>query len=135
MKTQRKSLLITSVMIMATFWGFVVVEKGTNLFKGLDLVVFILIVLGGIISFVGALKKDKEERQGLPAEDELSNQIKFKSGYYAYTTSMYIWLFIFIVKDKFPDIETMLGSGIILSALIFVLAKIYVKKEFYAEQN
>lgn len=135
MKPKRKSLLITSILIMCAVWGFIVIEKGTNLFKGLDLVVFILIVLGGAIAFFNALRKDKEEKQGMPAEDELSNQIKFKSGYYAYMASMYMWLFIFIFKDKFPDVETMLGGGILLSALISVLARVYVKKKFYEEQN
>ena len=118
MKKQRKTLMITSILIMVVVWGFIVLEKGTTLFKGLDLYIFILIVLIGIIAFVSALRKDKEEKQGLPVEDELSNLLKYKSGYYAYLASMYMWLFIFIFKDKFPDIETMLGGGILLSALI-----------------
>lgn len=128
MKEQRKTLIITSVLIMAAIWGFIVIEKGTNLFKGLDLFVFILIVVIGLFAFIQALKKDKEERQGLPSEDELSQLIKFKSGYYSYMASMYMWLFIFIFKDNFPDVETMLGGGILLSALISVLARVYVKR-------
>ena len=49
--------------------------------------------------------------------------------------SMYMWLFIFIFKDKFPDVETMLGGGILLSALLALIARVYVKKKFYEEQN
>jgi hypothetical protein len=33
------------------------------------------------------------------------------------------------MKDKFPDIETMLGGGILLSALISFIAKYVVKQK------
>ena len=85
-------------------------------------------MLFGTIAFVRALKRDKEEKEGLPAEDELSNLIKYKAGYLAYMTSMYMWLFIFIFKDKFPNVESMLGGGILLSALIFFITKVSVNK-------
>lgn len=131
MKTTRKTLLITSILIMAAIWGFVVLEKGTDLFKGLDLVIFILIVLFGAIAIIRALKIDKEEREGLAVEDELSNQLKYKSGYYAYLVSMYMWLFIFLLKDNFPDVEMMLGGGILLSGLIAFISKVVVKHSYY----
>jgi len=130
MKKRRKTLLITSVLMMAVLWAFIVLEKGTTLFKGLDLVIFVLIIIGGSIAFISALKRDKEEKEGQPAEDELSSKIKYKAGYYAYMASMYMWLFIFLMKDKFPDSETMLGGGILLSALISYIAKYIVKKNF-----
>jgi len=130
MKNNRKTLMYTSIVIMMAIWGFIAIEKGTDLFKGLDLYIFILIVVLGTIAFVRALKRDKEEKEGLPAEDELSNLIKYKAGYLAYMTSMYMWLFIFIFKDKFPNVESMLGGGILLSALIFFITKVSVKKKF-----
>ena len=130
MKNNRKTLLFTSIIIMVAIWGFIAIEKGTDLFKGLDLYIFILIVALGTIAFINALKRDKEEKEGLPAEDEFSNLIKYKAGYLAYMSSMYMWLFIFIFKDKFPNVESMLGGGILLSALIFFITKIKVKKKF-----
>lgn len=133
MKTQRKTLLITSVLFMAAIWAFAFIEKGTNLLKGYDLIIFILIVAGGVIALVSAIKKDKDEKEGIPIEDELSNQIKYKAGYYAYMASLYMWLFIFLFKDKFPDLETLLGGGILLSALISYIARVVVKKQFYAK--
>ena len=121
--------MITSVLIMAVIWGFIAIEKGTTLFQGLDLYIFALIIIIGVIAFLRALKKHREEKAGRPTEDELSNLIKYKSGYFAYMASMYMWLFIFFFKDKFPDIETMLGGGILLSALIGFIAKVVVKKK------
>jgi len=128
MKKTRRTFLLTSILIMSVLWGFVVVEKGTDLFKGLRLFIFILIVLLAAISFMKAIKRDREEREGLPADDELSMLIKYKSGYYAYMASMYMWFFVFLLKDNFPNTEAMLGGGILLSALMSYLAKYVVRR-------
>ena len=130
MKKTRITLLLISILIMSLLWGFIVLEKGTDLLKGLDLFIFILIVLLAAIAFMKAIKRDREEKAGLPADDELSTLIKYKSGYYAYMASMYMWLFVFLLKDKFPDTETMLGGGILFSALISCIAKYIVKNKF-----
>ncbi len=130
MKKNRKSLLITSVLIIVVIWGLIVIEKGADLFQGFNLFIFIFIIITGIIAFIKVLKQDKEEKEGFPAEDELSKLIKYKSGYYAYMATMYMWLFIFLLKDKFPDTETMLGGGILLSGLISLIVTYAVKKKF-----
>ncbi len=130
MKKTRKTLMIASILFMGAIWGFIAFEKGTNLFQGLDLFIFILIIAGGVIALVAAFKRDKEIKAGLPVEDELSTRIKHKTGYYAYMASLYMWLFIFIFKDKFPDVETRLGGGILLSCLIWAITKFIVKQKF-----
>ncbi len=130
MKQNRKTLLITSVLFMLAIWGFIAVERGTSLFQGLDLLIFALIVILGIVALVNAIKKDREEKEGFPADDERSTQIKYKAGYYAYLLSMYMWLFIFLLKDKFPDTESMLGGGILLSAALAVITKFVIKYNF-----
>ena len=129
MKKNRKTLLIIAFLTMLVILGFIVITNKTNVLKGLNLLIFALIIIGGVIAFVSAYKKDKEEKAGLTIEDELSNLIKYKSGYYAYLASMYMWLFIFLFKDKFPDVETMLGGGILLSSLIAYISKVIVKKK------
>lgn len=125
--------MITAVLFMVIIWAFIIIEKGTNLLQGLDLYIFILIIGFGIVALYNSFKKDKELKEGQPEEDELSNLIKYKSGYYAYLASMYMWLFFFLMKDKFPDIETLIGGGILLTALFSFLAKLYVKKQLHAE--
>lgn len=129
MKKNRNTLMITAVLLMAVIWGFIALERGTDLLKRLDLYIFILIIVIGAIALFRAFKKDKEEKAGLTTEDEMSTLIKYKSGYYAYMASMYMWLFIFLFKDKFPDIETMLGGGILLSGLIGFISKFVVKQK------
>ena len=132
---KRKSILITSILIMGSIFGFVALEKGTNLLSGIDLFIFLLVIVLGLIAFIKALKRDKDEKLGLPIEDEMSTLIKYKSGYLAYQYSMYMWLFIFLLKDKFPNVESMLGGGILLSALIGFIVKIIVKRNFNEKSN
>jgi len=135
-RLKKKSLLlpITSVLIILAIYGFMVldidVEVPSFQSQSLDRVIFILIVILVVITSAKALKKYKDEKMGLPADDEFSLQIKYKSGYYAYLASMYMWLFIFLFRDHFPDIETLLGGGIILSSLIALIAKVIVKQLF-----
>ncbi|NOZ34950.1 MAG: hypothetical protein GXO80_06595 [Chlorobi bacterium] len=129
MNTKRKTLMITSILITFVILGFIVSERGTKLFQGLNLFIFTaIIVIGAIVSIV-TIKKNREKKAGLTIEDELSIKIKYKAGYFAYLYSMYMWLFIFLFKDKFPNIESMLGGGVLLSAIIFGITKFIIKKE------
>lgn len=92
--------------------------------------IFALIILGGIVAFINANKEDKQVKEGLPIDDELSKLIKYKTGYYAYMASLYMWLVIFVAKGMFPDIETMLRGGILLSCLIWAISKYIVELKF-----
>ena len=135
MKNTRNTLMITSILIMGIIWAFITLEKGTDIFTGIDIYLFALVIIIATIALIRALKKDKEHKASIPAEDELTYKIKYKAGYIAYRASMYMWLFIFLLKDKFPSVEAMLGGGIALSALISVTANIVTKRKFNAEQN
>ena len=130
MTIKRKALLVSSILITLTILGFIVAVRGPELFSGLELFILILIIILGIVVFVNALRRDRDIKAGLPVDDELSTRIKYKAGYYAYLTSMYMWLFIFLLKDNFPDVETMLGGGILLSAALAVIIKYAVKYKF-----
>ena len=129
MKRNRILLLIASIILMAFIWIYIIRSKGRDIFAGYELYILILISIIGVIAFIRVIKRDKEEKEGLPAEDELSNIIKYKSGHYAYMASMYMWMIIFVLKDQFPNNETMIGGGILLSALISFIARIVVKNE------
>ena len=130
MTFKRKALLVSLILITLTILGFIAVVRGPALFGGLDLFILILIIILGIVVLVNALRKERDIKAGLPVDDELSTRIKYKAGYYAYLTSMYMWLFIFLLKDNFPDVETMLGGGILLSAAISVIIKYVIKYKF-----
>ena len=131
MKTGRKTLLIVSILIVTIVLAYIIMERGAaNFFEVKRIIILSLIIILGVIAFVNALKKKKEEKDGIPLEDEFTALIKYKAGYYAFLASMYMWLFIFLFKNYFPDVETMLGGGILLSALIGFVCKAVVKREF-----
>jgi len=130
MKKSKKLMLVIAFSTMGFILGFIILNNGADSFQGLNILVFALIIFGGIIAFFNANKKDQEEKNGLPTDDELSTLIKYKTGPYAYMASMYMWLVIFIAKGMFPNVETMLGGGILLSCLIWTISKYIVKLKF-----
>jgi hypothetical protein len=46
-----------------------------------------------------------------------------------------MWLFIFLFKDIFPDVETMLGGGILLSGVISIAIKAYLTRHYHEDQD
>jgi len=106
-----------------------VIKKENILQNGLDLFISSFVVTIGISAIYIYYKKNKEQRSGEPEDDEMTLMIKYKAGYKAYMASMYLWLLIFLFRDKFPNIETMVGGGILVSAALFFISKHIVKKE------
>lgn len=95
----------------------------------LMMVIYGLIGVVALISIGISIKKMKEEKEGQPFEDEFTMMLKYQAGYNAYIASMYMWLFIFLFKDLFPDVETMVGGGILLSGVIGFVCKMIVKHQ------
>jgi predicted RND superfamily exporter protein len=102
-------------------------------FSTLKVVLIVIILLLAVIAILNALKKSREKKEGIPREDEMSVKIKYKAGYQAYIASMYMWLFIFFFKEYFPNNESMLGGGILLSALIGYIVRLRIKQKLHEE--
>lgn len=134
-KTKSNSrYMITSIIVMCAIWLFIILEKTTTILNGVDAIIFILIALAGTIALIRARIKDKEIQQGLPSDDEMSLYIKYKSGYDTFIASMYVWLFIFLFRQYFPTIESMLGGGILISAVIFFVMREITKRKMLHEK-
>jgi len=131
MKTKRALLVITGLALFFSVGTLVYLQMTEIPIK--IILVYLLIGVLAIISVFYAFKKMKEEKEGQPKDDEFTNQIKYKSGYYAYVASMYMWLFLFLFRSYFPDIETIVGGGVLLSALIGFISKMMVKREINEE--
>jgi hypothetical protein len=129
-KIKHKPIMFTSIIVMMTIWGFIWAQKRTDIFQSFELYLFLAIIFFGVVALVIAFRKEKEIKSGFAVDDELSDRIKHKAGYYAYLSSMYMWLLIFIFHYKFPDVETMLGGGILLSAALSLIARYIVKRQF-----
>ena len=66
-----------------------------------------------------AVQQARDEKAGVPLEDELIRERRILAGARAYHLSLYLWLAIFLFNSKFQDREEMLGVGILGSAALF----------------
>ena len=135
MKQTQRNLILVSILIISCIGGFVAAYRTGYTPGGLELVIMALIIFAAIYAFVVHFKQHRDVESGFPAEDEMSNRIKYKAGYYAFLASLYMWLFIFMFKDFFDDVETMLGGGILLSAAISIVIKMYLTRHYHEDQN
>ena len=125
MKAKRTLLILVGLIL--TFSAGILAYSQMAEIQIKMMVIYGLIGIVAIISIFIAIKKMKEEKQGQPIEDEFTTQIKHKAGFYAYISSMYMWLFIFLFRGFFPDTETLVGGGILLSGVIGFVSKMIVK--------
>jgi len=89
--------------------------------------ILLLIVIITFIYTQQSLKSKNNKKNGIPVDDELSILIKYKTGYHSYMASAFLWYILFVFKDSFPDTETILGGGILLSSLIVIVTGFIIK--------
>lgn len=130
MKRYKSSLVLVSILFMACIWGFVFAQRSGIIPGGLELFIFLLIMCAGIYAFVQEMKKHKDIENGFPAEDELSDQIKYRAGYLTFLTSIYIWLALFLIKEWFTDYDTLFGLGVLLPAVLFMGIRGHLSRNF-----
>ena len=133
MKTRRALIILIGLSL--TFAAGILMYSQMGEIKPLMMIIYGLIGIVALISIYRTVKQMNEEKEGQPIEDELSIKIKHKAGHDAYIASLYMWLFIFLFRDIFPDTETMVGGGILISAIIGFVCKSLVKREFSEESN
>ena len=98
----------------------------------------VLILAIGMITFVRqTIQKKMNFETGEPAEDEFTRLAKVYAGNQAFLYSMFLWLLIFVFNSSFTKNETMLGVGILGSALIYGVCLWYFKStgEFNAQPH
>ena len=130
MKTTKNTVVIVSVAVMAAIWLFIAAQSTGLIPDGLELVIFLLIMLFGIYAFVLHMKRHKEIVAGLPADDELSERIRLQAGYNSFVVAMYIWFGLFLVKDLITDHDTLFGLGVLAPAVIFIFSRTYLGRRF-----
>jgi hypothetical protein len=135
MKQLKSNLVPISVLVMLSIWGFIALYRRGYIPNGLDVLIFAMIMIGGVYAFVVQMRRYKDIKSGFPPDDELSTQIKYKAGYYAFITSMYVWLFVLLFQRHFGNVDVMLGFGILLSAVISIAIKAYLTRHYHENQN
>ena len=88
-------------------------------------VVILLLVVFGILIGIGRILSLKKKE---PLNDEMTIKILTKSSSISYYISLYLWVIILILKDRYKyDTEIWIGTGIISMSVVFVLSFIVVK--------
>ena len=128
MSKVKNRLIPVSMLFMFSIWGFVALNHRDYIPKGLGVFIFAMIMIAGIYAFVTHMRRYKEEKEGFAVEDELSKQIQYKAGYYAFNASLFIWFAIFAFQQFIPDTETMLGGGLLLSMFVFMGIRAYLRR-------
>jgi len=135
MNTGRKISLGVTALGVAAIIGFIIFNKIPIHLTPLDIAILGLAIVIGIVAVVKGIRRDREQKEGYPPEDELSKFIKYKTGYYSFLTSIYIWILILVFRTKFPDFETAIGVGILLSVTFSFINKIFVEKQIHEKQD
>ena len=120
----------TKTLLMLILAGTVTFSVGLWFYSTkaeLDLMEYVvagLVAVVVVFSVIIGLKRMKNEKAGLPSDDELSQRIKEKAAGGAFLGSVYLWLLILIFFRKM-SVEVAVGFGIIGMGLIFIVLYIY----------
>ncbi len=102
--------------------GIIIFQKsGVDTFgKNAELIhVGIIVILFSFGIFL-AIRRIKNTKYGLPAEDELSKKIEQKAASKSFFISLFLWLIIsYIQNESGREAEMFFGYGIIGMALLF----------------
>ncbi len=128
MSKAKNRLIPVSMLFMFSIWGFVALHHGDRIPEPLGIFIFAMIMIAGIYAFFVHMRLYKEEKEGFAVEDELSTQIQYKAGYYSFNASLFIWFAIFAFQQFIPDTETMLGGGLLLSMIVFMGIRAYLRR-------
>lgn len=120
MSKTKISLILMLGGTVTFFLGFGVYSSMDTLsgFEVATAVFVILITIGGILI---ARSRLKDEKKGLPAEDEMSKKIREKAGAASFLVSFYIWTFMIIFfSGSQLDREVIIGIGVVATAVVFM---------------
>ena len=122
----KRSILMATVsiivLISVVLWYY---KSGGNL-NMVEMLQFVIVILIVGFGFYFAWKRLKSARKGEPGEDELSRKVLQKTAATSYYISLYIWVVMIYVKDRITtDVEVLMGTGIILMSLVFVIGWIF----------
>ena len=127
MKNYTKEIVFAAVLVIL-FAGLIAWLIFVESPSVLMVVIAVLILLTGTVTFIRQmLNKKRNIETGAPAEDEFTQLAKVYAGNQAFLYSLYLWLLIFVFNSSFSKNETMLGIGILGSALIYGISLWYFK--------
>ena len=119
-------LIVVFVLVMATivFWA-----ANTDFNYGLqDISMAVILFFILSFAFFQIISRIKSVSRNEPSEDEFSKRIMRRASSMAFYTSIYSWLLFSFLNDKWNlEGHTIIGLGILMMVIIFVLYWIYFK--------
>ena len=117
------ALLIAAIFAVLAIW---ISWELPNVF--LKIIIAIIAVALGLLTFIKSVTTKKRDLdEGVPSEDEFTRIAKVYAGSQAFIYSMYLWFLIFFFQRGFNKTETMLGVGILGSAIMYGVFLWYYK--------
>jgi peptidoglycan/LPS O-acetylase OafA/YrhL len=115
--------LVISLLVLVSAILWLILDRPFIAGESIQFVVIIIMVGFGLFF---AFRRLNSTRKGQPQEDELSKKILQKSAALSYYISLYLWLVIMYLTDKYKgETEVMFGWGILGMAVIFGLSWIF----------
>lgn len=129
MKNTKTSLILVlagAVTFSVVLWLYST-RKELNFLEIAVAIGVAIVVLASL--FIGK-RRLKDEKQGLPADDELSILIKQRAAAGAFMVSIFMWTFIILAfADSDISADVLISSGILGMALIFFSLWFYHSKK------
>ncbi len=89
-----------------------------------------------LVSLVVGMNRMKDEKAGIPVEDELSKLIKQKAAAKAFELSFYVWSMIAVFTvDTGIRPEIPIGIGILATGLVFLILWAFYKRRGISDGN
>ncbi|MHA1979137.1 MAG: hypothetical protein ACW98I_19710 [Candidatus Hodarchaeales archaeon] len=95
------------------------------------IILITILVLQAVIMLVVIRKLRKDKQNGYPRQDEMSRQVFYKSGAYAFWLSWPLWLVIFIFSSFTGEIQPNwdIYIGVMGMMVIFLTTNFIIKKK------
>ncbi len=135
MSESRSKIVPVSMLFMLSVWGFAALHNAGYIPEPLGVFIFVMIMVTGIYAFVKHMRRYETLKAGFAVEDELSNRIQYKAGYYAFHTSLCIWFTIFLFQQFIVDLMPILGGGLLLSMFVYMGLKAYLGRSFNENED
>src|SRR5210317_1754328 len=119
--------LLAMVVALAGIWTFQTEgAQDTSVYFISEIIHVGLILILFAIGIWLSVQKQKNERQELPASDELSEMILLKASAYTFFISLFLWLgMLFILNKTSMEAGLLFDYGILGMATIFILCWLF----------
>ena len=126
---------ITLFSLLSFIIGVIAFYSISGRSNPVELAIIVLIVVLGVVQLFSAYKRKQKLEQGFAVSDELSESIKYKSGYLTFKNSFYVWV-LFLYLEIFGielEVYQIVGGGVMLTAFLFLIIKRIQERRFGEE--